>query len=499
MAMQVRPGDPLSPGLALETAQTLTPIPVLPLSSGDAEPLLRALGGPVAPAAWRGALPLTYHVGSGAAKARLRVSSNWDRKTLYDVIARIPGAVEPDLWIIRGNHHDAWVKGAADPVSGVAALLEEARALGELRRQGWRPRRTILYCLWDGEEPGLLGSTEWVQAHADELRRAGAVYLNSDGNGRGFLEAGGSPSLERLVNEVARDVRDPETGFSVGQRLRLAELAKAGPERQRELRSRPDLRIGALGSGSDYTAFLDHAGVASLDLGFTGEGLEEGQYHSAYDDFGWYTRFGDSEFVYGRALAQTAGTLVLRLADAELLPFRFGNLAETVKGYLGELVRLAADQREAVTARNRLIDEGAFAALADPRETLIPPGREAVPPHLDLAPLETAADRLAAAAEALDQAMAVPRAGVPAGVNAALAACERRLLGPAGLPGRPWFRHVVYAPGLTTGYGVKTFPGVREAIERKQWQEAEAQAVRAAGALNGVADLLTELAPKLAG
>ena len=508
MAMQIAPGDPLTPGrgavpgvqrLALDAAGTLTPIPVLPLSSGDAEPLLRALGGPVAPAPWRGALPLTYHVGAGPAKVRLRVASNWERKTLYDVVARLPGAVEPDQWIIRGNHHDAWVKGAADPVSGAAALLEEARALGELRRQGWRPRRTILYCLWDGEEPGLLGSTEWVEAHIEELRRHGAVYLNSDGNGRGFLEAGGSHSLERLVNEVAGTVPDPETGFSVGRRLRLARLATAEPARRKELRDREDLAIGALGSGSDYTAFLDHAGVASLDLGFGGEGLEEGQYHSRYDDFPCYSRFGDSRFVYGRALAQLAGTLVLRLADAELLPFRFGNLADTVKGYVGELGRLAADQRAGIEARNRLLDEGAFTALADPRTTLIPPDREGIPPHVDLAPLETAADRLAAAAEALDRTLAAPRAVVPPGVNGELADCERRLLDQAGLPGRPWFQHVVYAPGLTTGYGVKTFPGVREAIEGKRWREAEAQAVRAARALDGEAALLEDLTDKLAG
>ena len=507
LGMQIYPGDPLTPGIGalpgakrldLEAAQTLTPIPVLPLSYGDAEPLLRALAGPVVPEPWRGALPLTYHAGPGPAKVRLKVRSDWNMKTLYDVVARIPGATEPGQWIIRGNHHDAWVNGAADPVSGASALLEEARALGELRRQGWRPRRTILYCLWDGEEPGLLGSTEWVETHAEELRQHGAVYINSDGNGRGLLDAGGSHSLERLVNEVARDVEDPETGLPVGQRLRLASLAQAGPDQRKELRSRPDLRIGALGSGSDYTAFLDHAGVASLDLGFGGEGLEAGQYHSAYDDFRWYTRFADTRFVYGRALAQTAGTLVLRLADAELLPLQFGNLADTVKGYVGELAKLADDQRREIEERNRQIDEGVFTASADPAKTLIPPAREGVPPHVNLAPLATAADRLARAAEAVDRALAAPRADLPAGVNPRLADCERRLLDQAGLPQRPWFRHVVYAPGLYTGYGVKTFPGVREAIERKQWPEAEAQAVRAARALDGAADLLAEITGMLA-
>ena len=506
MAMQICPGDPLTPGLgavpgvprlALGAAATLTPIPVLPLSSADAEPLLRALGGPVAPGPWRGALPLTYHLGAGPAKVRLRVRSNWDQKTLYDVVARIPGAVEPDQWIIRGNHHDAWVKGAADPVAGAAALLEEARALGDLLRQGWKPRRTILYCLWDGEEPGLLGSTEWVESHAEELRRHGAVYLNSDSNGRGFLEAGGSPSLERLVNEVAGIIPDPETGMPVARRLRLARLVEADTARRRELRDQADLGLEALGSGSDYTAFLDHAGVASLDLGFGGEGLAAGTYHSRYDDFACFSRFGDTRFVYGRALAQTAGTLVLRLADAELLPFRFGNLADRVKGYVGELVQLAADQRAGIEAQNRLLDECAFAAVADLGTTRIPPEREALPPHLELAPLETAADRLAAAADALDQALAAPREAVPAGVNAGLAACERRLLDPLGLPGRPWYQHVIYAPGLTTGYAVKTLPGVREAIEGKRWLEAEAQAARAAAALAGEAALLADLTAQL--
>ncbi len=224
---------------------------------------------------WRGGLPITYHVGPGPAKVHLKLKFNWDIKPLYDVIARIPGAAYPDEWIIRGNHHDAWVNGAEDPVSGAVALLEEARGLGELLRQGWKPKRTIIYCFWDGEEPGLLGSTEWAETHADELRRNAAVYINSDGNGRGFLEAEGSHSLENFINGVARDIEDPESRVSVWKRAQAFRLANsspnASPQERQEPRARPDLRIGALGSGSDYTAFLDHLGIASMNLGFGGE------------------------------------------------------------------------------------------------------------------------------------------------------------------------------------------------------------------------------------
>jgi N-acetylated-alpha-linked acidic dipeptidase len=493
LTMQARPGDPGS------SRENLAPIPVLPLSSGDAEPLLRALAGPVAEECWRGALPLTYRLGPGPGQVRLKVRCDWSRRTLRNVVARLPGAAEDGPWIIRGNHHDAWVGGARDPCSGAAALLEEARALGELRRRGWLPRRPVLYCLWDGEEPGLLGSTAWVQDHGAELASHGAVYLNSDENGRGLLQAGGSGCLERLVNAAARTVPDPETGMDLEARARLARLAQADPARREQLRRGWDLRLEALGSGSDYTAFLDHAGVASLDLGFAGEGLGQGQYHSAYDDFEAYRRFGDPGFRYGRALAQTAGTLVLRLAGAELLPLRFGSQAEAFRRYAGELERLAADLRAEAEERGRRLAEGAFAALADPLAPSLPPAAEPIPPHLDLAPLATAADRLVRAAAGLDQAMAGAGPDLPAGINQRLAATEGRLLDPDGLPGRPWYRHLVYAPGKDTGYAVKTFPGVREAMEARRWPEAEAQAARAARALDREAELLERLTLELGG
>src|SRR5712692_568606 len=414
MDMPLYPGDPLTPGvgatkdakrLALADAKTITKIPVLPISYGDAQPLLAALKGPVAPDAWRGALPLTYHVGPGPAKVHMRLKFNWDSKTLYDVIVRIPGSTYPDEWIIRGNHHDAWVNGASDPLSGAVAEMEELRAMSELMKQGWRPKRTIIYAFWDGEEPGLLGSTEWVETHADDLEKHAAVYINTDGSNRGFLGASGSHTLENFVNGVMKDIQDPETKATIWKRRQLLEIAR-GPagDKRREARTRPDLRIQALGSGSDYSAFIDHAGVASLNLGFGGEGGGDGVYHSIYDDFYYYTHFADSDFSYGRALAQTVGTAVMRLADADLLPFQFGDFADTVRTYLDELKKLATDQRSEIEERNREIDEGVFTATADPRKTSAPLSKEPMPPHFNFAPLDNAVDVLVESAGKFDAA-----------------------------------------------------------------------------------------------
>ena len=514
MDMPLYPGDPLTPGvgatraakrLALADAPTLTRIPVLPISYGDAQPLLAALRGPVAPPEWRGGLGITYHVGPGPAKVHLRVRSDWSTRTLYDVIARIPGSGAPDQWIVRGNHHDAWVNGAQDPLSGQAALLDEARALGELVRQGWRPRRTIIYAAWDGEEPGLLGSTEWVEAHADELATRAVAYLNSDTNGRGYLSMAGAHSLEKFINAVARDVSDPETGLSVWKREQLHRIAVAqSAEERRETREREDLRIDALGSGSDYTPFLQHAGVAALNLGYGGEN-GGGIYHSVYDDFYWYTHFDDTSFVYERALSQTVGTAVMRLADADVLPYDFTDLAETVHRYAGELRDLWTKQLDDARERNRELEEGVFTATADPRVTSVPPRPESLPPHLNDAPLENGADALTRSAARYERALAAAQADGGAalarpdagGVNALLLRSERALTRPSGLPGRPWFRHLLYAPGRYTGYGVKTVPGVREAIEQRRWSEAEEQ-VRAVGdALAATAALVDSAAVRL--
>jgi N-acetylated-alpha-linked acidic dipeptidase len=502
MDMPVYPGDPLTPGigatkeakrLAISEVKTLTKIPVLPMSYADAQPLLAAMKGPVAPASWRGALPITYHVGPGPAKVHLRLKFNWDMKTLYNVIVRVPGAQYPDEWIVRGNHHDGWVNGASDPLSGAVAEMEELRAMAELMEQGWRPKRTIIYAFWDGEEPGLLGSTEWAEAHAEDLQKHAAVYINTDGNGRGFLGASGSHTLENFVNGIMKDIEDPETKTTVWKRRQLRDLSRApAADRRQEVRSRPDLRIQALGSGSDYSAFIDHLGVASLDLGFGGESGSDGVYHSIYDDFYYYTHFGDTDFSYGRALAQTVGTAVMRLADADLLPFQFGDFADTVRTYLDELKKLATDQRAEIEERNREIDEGVFPAVADPRKKDVPPSKQPMPPHFNFAPLENAVDLLADSARKYDAARQKATAANAQAVNVKLIESERRLTDAAGLPGRPWYRHMIYAPGFYTGYGVKTIPGVREAIEQKRWQEAEEQIQRVGNILNKEAELIDE-------
>jgi N-acetylated-alpha-linked acidic dipeptidase len=483
-------GDPLTPGygatkdakrLPIEGNPLITKIPVLPISYGDAQPLLSAIGGQDVPREWRGNLPITYHVGPGPAKVHLKVASNWDIKPIYDVIARIPGSAFPDQWIIRGNHHDAWVNGAEDPISGQVALLEEARSMAELVKQGWKPKRTIIFCAWDGEEPGLLGSTEWVETHQDELRKKAVMYVNSDSNGRGFLGIEGSHTLEHFINGVARDVKDPETNLTVWKREQLYAIAHPGGEGERqEARNRSDLRIGALGSGSDYTPFLDFAGIASINLGFYGES-GGGIYHSIYDDFYWYTHFGDTEFVYGRALAQTAGTALMRMADAEMLPFDFHNFAETVHTYVGELKKLLKDRQTEIEETNKELDEGVFTAIADPKKTSVPPTRKAVPPYLNFAPLENADAKLTASAGRFTRALAAARATGDFSIdpqtltliNGLLLESERKLTTDSGLPGRPWFKHQIYAPGAYTGYGVKTLPAVREAMEQENWKLAD--------------------------
>ena len=407
-------GDPLTPGygatkdakrLPIKDNPQITKIPVMPISYGDAQPLLEALGGQTVPAEWRGGLPITYHVGPGPAKVHLKVSSNWDIKPVYDVIGRIPGSTFPDQWIIRGNHHDAWVNGAEDPISGLVAVLEEARSFSELVKQGWKPKRTLIFCAWDGEEPGLLGSTEWVETHQDELRKKAVMYINSDTNGRGFLGMEGSHTLEHFINGVARDVSDPETNLTVWKRAQLEAIAHPEDGERDEARSRSDLRIDALGDGSDYSPFIDFAGIASLNLGYYGE-TGGGIYHSIYDDFYWYTHFGDTEFVYGRALAQTAGTAEMRMADAELLPFDFHNFADTIHTYVDELKKVLKDERTEIEETNKELDEGVFTAVADPKKTSVPPARKAVPPFLNFAPLENADTTLTKSADHFTKALA---------------------------------------------------------------------------------------------
>jgi N-acetylated-alpha-linked acidic dipeptidase len=506
MDMPVYPGDPLTPGvgatadakrLDLKDVKTLTKIPVMPISYADAQPLLASLTGAVVPAEWRGGLPITYRFGPGAGKAHLKLSFNWDQKPLYDVIARLLGSTFPDQWVVRGNHHDAWVNGAEDPLSGLSAMLEEARALGELKKQGWAPKRTIIYCAWDGEEPALLGSTEWAETHATELQQKAVVYLNSDGNGRGFLEAEGSHTLEHFINDVARDITDPETNLSVWKRQHARAIDRAKPEDKEKVRSRADWRIGALGSGSDYTPFLQHLGIPTLNIGYGGEDAS-GIYHSIYDDFYFFTHFLDTDFAYGRTLAQTAGTAIIRLADADILPFQFSNLADTVRTYDEELQLLLKKKREEVTERNRAIADGVYAAINDPRRPKSIPKPEPVPPALDFTPISRSIETLTRRAVALDEARAAAAKkpasqAALAALNVKIAQSEQQLIDAAGLVHREWFKHLLYAPGFYTGYGVKTMPGVREAIEQAQYQTAPAEIARVGKALEREATWLDSL------
>jgi N-acetylated-alpha-linked acidic dipeptidase len=513
MDMPLYPGDPLTPGvgatadakrLAVADAPTLTKIPVLPISYGDAQPLLAAMTGPVAPADWRGALPVTYHLGPGAARVHLKVSFNWDQKTLYDVIARIQGGTFPDEWVVRGNHQDAWVNGADDPLSGTSAELEEARALGELRKQGWSPKRTIVYAVWDGEEPGLLGSTEWAETHAAELQQHAVAYINTDSNSRGYLGMSGSHSLERFINDVARDITDPETKDSVWKRDQSRAIAQAGGAAKAGIRSRHDLAIGALGSGSDYTPFLQHLGIPSLNLGFGGED-ESGIYHSIYDDFYFYTHFLDTTFVYERALSQTVGTAVIRLADADIIPYEYTDLADTIQGYVKDLEGLLKSKQDAARERNRELSGGVFADLVDPRRPEAPPPSETVPPAINFAPLENAANALTDSAARYERALAAAQPHLAGNsqlleaVDARLQQSEQQFLDAAGLPHRDWYKHLLYAPGFYTGYGVKTMPGVRESIEQGEYPQAEAQIVRVASAMTREVTLLDAVTRMLTG
>jgi N-acetylated-alpha-linked acidic dipeptidase len=369
------------------------------------------------------------------------------------VIAKIPGAQSPDEWVIRGNHRDAWVFGAWDPLSGHVAMLSEAKAIGALLKTGWRPKRTVVIASWDGEEWGLLGSTEWAEKHQAELARKAVAYVNSDSTGKGWLSMSGSHSLQTFVNEVARDVADPRgSGTSVleARRNRLIDQAKTEAERA-TIRGRAEIPIDALGSGSDYTVFLDYLQIASLDLGFGGDG-GGGVYHSAYDSFYWYTHFSDGTFAHTAALSRTIGTALLRLADADVVPFEFRATASTLRDYLNQVEKLPAGRRK-----------------------------------LDFSPLRDAIRKLSSAADAYEKALEglvslKANTADPAGaarlhaqlaeLNRVLYSTERAFRHDPGLPRREWFKHLAYAPGFYTGYGVKTLPGIREGLEQEHWDEA---------------------------
>jgi N-acetylated-alpha-linked acidic dipeptidase len=515
--MQLYPGDPTTPGYAstpgakhvpVDQAKTILEIPVLPISYADATPLLKAMGGPVAPESWRGALPFTYHVGAGPARVHMVVKSDWSRKPVYDVIAKLPGSSDAEQWVVRGNHHDGWVFGAFDPLAGTVALMAEAKAMGQLYKQGWRPKRTIVYASWDGEEPGLLGSTEWAEAHAKELQDKAVLYLNSDTNGRGVLFAGGSHSYQHLLNQVAAGVTDPETKASVQQRRRAyidVEAAKknAKPtlkETAKLAAHGGDIPISPLGSGSDYSAFLEHLGIGTLNIGFGGEADQGGVYHSRYDSFDHFIRFGDPTFEYGVALAKVAGHIVMRTADAKVLPMRFGDFSSTLDRYVDQMHKQADEARKAAEAQHKLLDAGAYKLAADPKHPVAPPERLSDVPKIDFAPLDAAAKKLKESAQAYEKAynaraekgLDIPTAQLRQ-INQLMGSLEQRLLDSEGLPGRPWYRNMIQAPGELTGYAPKVIPAVHEALDARDWDRADKYAAVTARVLDNYRAQLDKL------
>ena len=502
--MTTFPGDPSTPGYGSipgakhrtrADSPTIMKIPVLPISYGDATKIFAAMGGPLAPDSFKGALPFAYRLGGDEkSKVHLAVKSDWSLKPAYDVIAVMKGRDRPDEWVVRGNHHDAWVFGAADPLSGNVAMLSEAKALGELRKAGWQPSRTIVYTSWDGEEPMLLGSTEWAETHAKELQDKAVIYINTDGNGRGFQYAEGSHQWQHLVNQVSADVKDPQTGATVAERRRAKLRAdafdgqKVDEDHLKAAEAGGDMPLGPLGSGSDYSAFLQHLGIPALNIGYGGEGESDGSYHSIYDSYDHYTRFDDPGLAYGKTLSETVGRLVMRIADADTPQVRFGDLAATVRGYLTEVKALVETRRKQDDKRSALLGGNAYKLASDPRAPVGAPPVEAPTPLIELAALENAVGRLEASAKAFDAAFAAKGGALTpearAKLNAALRDIDQTLLIPEGLPGREWYKHALYAPGRFTGYGAKTLPGVREAVEERRFADANVYAGRTAAAID---------------
>ena len=485
--MPARPGDALTPGyaatkdaerLSINEASTIMKIPVMPISYADALPLLKAIKGPVVPDSWKGGLPITYHIGPGPAKVNLHLEFDWSLRTAYNPVGRMKGSVYPDEWIMRGNHHDGWGHGASDPISGMVSLMEEARAIGELTKTGWRPKRTLIYAGWDAEEPGLLGSTEWVEYNLNDIREKMVVYINTDGTGVGYLSMGGSHSLEKFVNEVIRDVDDPVHDVSLDNRLRSRMRVREhnsgtfGEGRESE---RQDLRMYAMGAGSDYTAFLHHAGVPALNMAFGGES-GGGAYHSLYDTYEHYKRFSDGKFIYGTTLSKVNGRLVLRLSEADILPFRFVNMVDNIGKFVEQNKKLSEDIRKSTKSLNDLLDNNDFAISSNPKKTYLPPKRLRQVPEFDFKPLDAALARLSTSAWKYEEALLKFQKGSlsterKSEINALLRSVDQAFIYSKGLPRRDWFKNMMYAPGYYTGYGVKTLPGIREGLEERKWNE----------------------------
>jgi N-acetylated-alpha-linked acidic dipeptidase len=498
----IYPGDPLTPEIGAtenakrldrKNAANLLKIPVLPISYHDATPLLEALDGPAAPYNWHGGLPFAYHIGPGKTKVHLKVEFNWDIVPCYDVVAKIQGSKFPDEWVIRGNHQDAWVNGANDPISGQAVLLEEAKSIGSMLSTGWKPDRTIVYCAWDGEEPGLLGSTEWVEEHEKELQGKAVLYVNTDANERGFLYAEGSHALEPLMDEIAKGVIDPQTNVSVFERRKAHDaITTTNTETRKKILDEKGLKLDAMGSGSDYASFIQHAGISAFNLGYGGEG-DGGEYHSIYDSYDDYTKFKDPGFQYGVTLAKTAGHAVLRMANADVLPFDFTHLYNTVNDYSNDLISLLQKSKESTDVENQVIKSGGYSAGEDPTKKYIVPVAKSEVPYLDFSPLQNALEGLKKSSDSLKIVFQnkIKASSVSAAFNQSLYKAEQQLLNETGLPRRAWYKHTLYAPGFYTGYAVKTMPGIREAIEQRNWKEAQEQINIDAAAIRKLADYLT--------
>ena len=483
MDMPTYPGEVLTPGigatktakrLSFEEATTITKIPVLPISYRDALPLLSAMGGPAVPKEWRGGLPITYHLGPGPAKIKLNLKFNWQTTTAYNVIAKLNGSLYPDEWVIRGNHHDGWNHGAADPISGMVALLAEAKSVAKLAKSGNRPTRTIIYAAWDAEEVGLIGSTEWAEEHADELKEHVVAYLNTDGNSRGFVNIGGSHVLERFFNQIIEEVRDPLMDISLKERKRAdLKINNNSAQKQKDAEKRSDIRINPLGSGSDYTPFLQHLGISSANISFGGE-ARDGSYHTLYDTYEHYTTWRDPNLTYGVSLAQVAGRATLRLANSERLPFEFKGFADNIDLYIGELEELADNMRIDTEDKNSMIIDGTYIAALDPKKTISPPKVEDSVPYFNFSPLKNALAKLKESATNFETAGQINKKSTRE-LNNLLYTVERLMIRDEGLPKRDWYKHYIYAPGFYTGYGVKTIPAVREAIEEREYDQVEKQ------------------------
>ena len=503
MDLPTRPGDPLTPyvgatktaeRLSFEEATTITKIPVLPISYRDALPLLSAMGGPAVPKEWRGGLPITYHLGPGPAKVKLNLKFNWQTTTAYNVIAKLNGSLYPDEWVIRGNHHDGWNHGAADPISGMVALLAEAKSVAKLAKSGKRPARTIIYAAWDAEEVGLIGSTEWAEEHADELKEHVVAYLNTDGNSRGFVNIGGSHVLERFFNQIIEEVRDPLMDISLKERKIDLKLNNNSAQKRKDAEKRSDIRINPLGSGSDYTPFLQHLGISSANISFGGE-ARDGSYHTLYDTYEHYTTWRDPNLIYGVSLAQVAGRATLRLANSERLPFEFKGFADNIDLYIGELEELADSMRVDTKDKNSMIIDGTYTAALDPTKTISPPTIKDSVPYFNFSPLKNALAELKESATNFETVGQINKKSTKE-LNNLLYTVERLMIRDEGLPKREWYKHYIYAPGFYTGYGVKTIPAVREAIEEREYDQVEKQIMLSAEVIENITariDVIVEL------